>query len=89
MTTDNLPPLPEPEIWCQEHYGLGDVSTTIGYSGKQMHEYARAAIAASAQQSPTSVAQKLNLAADHAGSFPRDLMVVPLDEASRAITRKD
>ena len=24
--------LPEPDIWCQENFGLGDISTTIGYS---------------------------------------------------------
>ena len=24
--------LPEPDIWCQENFGLGDISTTTGYS---------------------------------------------------------
>ena len=43
MTTeDKMPELPDPVIYAQENFGLGDWTDHIGYSADQMREYARA-----------------------------------------------
>lgn len=40
------PTLPEPEFWSQEHFGLGDVATHIGYTAETVQRLIDEAYAA-------------------------------------------
>lgn len=41
--SDELPPLPTPDIWVREDFGLGDWTTHEGYTADQMRAYAQEA----------------------------------------------
>lgn len=38
MSKITLPPLPEPDIWVREDFGLGDSTVHQGYTAEQMQE---------------------------------------------------
>jgi hypothetical protein len=52
-----LPPLPAPDKWWREDFGLGDSTVHEGYSVEQMYEYARAFAARLATPAPVTAAQ--------------------------------
>lgn len=58
--SDQLGPLPKPDIWVREDFGLGDTTTHIGYNEEQMRAYAVQAV-----QKERERARVLVLAAVH------------------------
>ena len=61
----NLPPLPTPDIWVREDFGLGDFTTHIGYSEDQLRSYAEEAVRLALEAAAQVCEGKRGLAPPH------------------------